>query len=313
MLKSLTWLAGAAVVCVACSSNENGSTPTTGKGNLQVFLVPEETITGGLEPGEDEENIHDGWAVKYTRFLITVGNFRAKSSSGGQTLSDPNLYVLDMINAPTAGYVTLDKKDLAAVRFDKVGEDMPAAATGVKGLPPTTDADVKFMIEKGYSLYFEGEMTKADGQSCTPGKPTECVDAKSVKFKWGFAMGTSFDDCASAQGDTGFAVPQGGTVQVKPTIHGDHWFFSDITEGAEITKRYAQYIADSDLDHNGETTLDELANVKAADAFPATKYRLSGCVGGGVIATAFDYVKCQARTLHDFQGDGECPTRTILK
>ena len=33
----------------------------------------------------------------------------------------------------------------------------------------------------------------------------------------------------------------------------------------------------------------------------------------GPIATAWDYVRSQARTIHDFQGDGECATRTVLK
>jgi len=308
--RSIVWLSLVGAF-VGCSSSEDGGSGATG--NLQVFVVPEETIVSGLEPGDGDENIHDGWKVEYTKFLVTVGNFRAQSTAGKTEFGDSTIYVLDLKNAPAGGYVTLDRKAIAATRFDKVGEDMPAASATAKKLPPTTDGDFKLMVDNGYALYFEATMTKPDGKSCTPGKPAECVDAKTVKLKWGFAMGTSFDDCASAQGDTGFAVPQGGTVQVKPTIHGDHWFFSDITEGAEVTKRLAQYIADADLDHNGETTLDELKSVKATDAFPGDKYKLSGGVGGVPIATAYDYVKTQARTLHDFQGDGECPTRAILK
>jgi hypothetical protein len=297
------------VLLGACSDN-GGSTTT--KGNAEVFVVAEESISGGIEAGAGEENIQDGWSVSYSKFLISIGNFRAKSASQSIAVNDPTVFVLDLKNGPTSGYVIATFKDIDAIRFDKVGSDMPVASAAAKVLPPTTDADKKLMVDGGFSVYIEGTMTKADGKSCTPGKPTECVDAKSIKFKWGFAMGTSFDDCASAQGDTGFAVPKGGTVQVKPTIHGDHWFFSDITEGAEVTKRYAQYIADSDLNHDGETTIDELKMVKAADAFPADKYKLSGGVDGP-IATAWDYVRSQARTIHDFQGDGECPTRAVLK
>lgn len=299
------WLA---LALIGCSSGEGA-----GKGNVQVFIVPEASIASGVEAGDGDENMHDGWTATYSRFLITVGNFRAKSSSSGDAIAGPQVYVLDLKKAPAGGYVTFDKRDLPSVRFDKVGEDMPAAAVGARLLPPTTDADAKLMIDNGYALYVEGEIRKADGQSCSPTKPTDCVAATSIRFKWGFAMGTSFDDCASAQGDTGFAIPQGGTVAVKPTLHGDHWFFTDITQGAEVSKRYAQYIADSDLDRNGETTLEELGRVKAADVFPSDRYKISGCVGGGVIATALDYVKCQARTIHDFQGDGECATRGILK
>lgn len=286
------------VVCAltACSGGDDGPT-TTAKGNAQVFVVPEESITDGLEPGDGDEQIQDGWKVEYTKFLVTIGNFRARSTATGKELRDPTVYVLDLKNAPAAGYVTASFDAIDAVRFDKVGEDMPAAAPGAKALAPTSDADLKLMVDNGYSLYVAGSMTK---------------DAKTITFAWGFAMGTSFDDCASAQGDTGFAVPQGGTVQIKPTIHGDHWFFSDITEGAEVTKRYAQFIADADADGNGEVTIDELKALKAADAFPTDKYKLSGGLDGP-IATAWDYVKAQARTIHDFQGDGECPTRAVLK
>jgi hypothetical protein len=243
---------------------------------------------------------------------VSIGNFRARSSGKSISISDPAVYVLDLKNAPAAGYVIATFRDIDAIRFDKVGSDMPVPPANAKVLAPTTEADKKLMVDGGFSLYVEGSMTKADGQSCTPSKPTECVPATEIKFKWGFAMGTSFEDCKSAQGDTGFAVPNGGTVQVKPTIHGDHWFFATLTEGAEVTKRYAQFIADSDLNHDGETTIDELKQVKAADVFPADKYRLSGGIDGP-IATAWDFVRSQARTINDFQGDGECSTRTVLK
>ena len=143
------------------------------------------------------------------------------------------------------------------------------------------------------------------------GMTTTCVAAPRITFRWGLPAGTSFDDCATEDGFTGFAVPEGGTAQVKPTIHGDHWFFNNITSGAEQTKRLAQYIADCDLDMNGETTRDELKQAKAADVLPSSNYNLSGALTGS-INTAFDYVLAQARTLGDFQGDGECPTRKVL-
>jgi hypothetical protein len=300
-----------AIALLGCGSGSPIS--GTGTGRVQVFVVPESTITEGISAGTGLEDIADGWRVEYSKFLVTVGNFRATSTQAGTTIGDPSLYVLDLRNAPAGGYVFATFEGVSAVRFDKVGEDMPAAKPGVRGIAPTSDADVAMMVAKGYALYFEGTITSDTGKSCTPGKPTECVDAKSIRFKWGFAMGTSFDDCGSAQGDTGFAIPAGGAAQVKPTIHGDHWFFSDITQGAEVTTRYAQYVADCDLDHDGETTLEELSKVKSADVFPAAKYKLSGTVGGAPIPTALDFVKAQARTIHDFQGDGECPTRAILQ
>ncbi|NBO46961.1 MAG: hypothetical protein EBU85_08165, partial [Actinobacteria bacterium] len=80
--------------------------------------------------------------------------------------------------------------------------------------------------------------------------------------------------------------------------------------GAEITERRAQWLADADLDHDGKVDLAELATIKASDLFRAPTYNLSGALVK--VETAADYVEAQARTLGDFQGDGECPTRKVL-
>ena len=106
------------------------------QGNAQVFVVPEASITDGLEPGDGGEQIKDGWRVEYTKFLITIGNFRARSTATGKELRDPTVWVLDLKSAPTSGYVTARFDEIDAVRFDKVGQDMPAAAPGAKALPP---------------------------------------------------------------------------------------------------------------------------------------------------------------------------------
>lgn len=292
----------------AASAGSIGCSDSAGEtGTAQIFVEPEDSIPEGLEPGSGEENIQDGWAVRYDRFLVVIGNIRASRSGGDERLGSSDVFALDLKNAPAGGYVIATFEDAAAVRYDRFGFDLQNAKAGVKTLAPTADADVTMLVDNGWSLYIEGALTKADGESCAPGGDT-CQPATEVAFKWGFAAGTSFDDCATEDGLTGFAVPSGGTAQVKPTIHGDHWFFSNITSGAEITQRYAQYIADSDLDHDGETTLDEMKQVKAADVFPSPKYNLSG----QSISTAYDYVLTQARTLGDFQGDGECPTRAAL-
>jgi hypothetical protein len=150
-------------------------------------------------------------------------------------------------------------------------------------------------VDNNASIYIEGE-----------------IDTGTVKktFKWALPAATSFDDCADENGLAGFAVPSGGSVPIKPTIHGDHWFFNSVTAGVEITKRYAEYIAIAD-DMNatdGETTIDDLKGTWAATAFPSDKYNLAGIA----VNTAYDFVLAQARTLGDFQGEGECPTRKPL-
>jgi hypothetical protein len=301
-MQSSRFIAGllATAVIAACSSSDDGGTSNGGAtGSVQIFVVPEDTISKGLDPGTELENVQDGWTIRYDRYLVTVGNFRAKRTDTGASIGEPSIFVLDLKNAPENGYVVADLKDIAAVRWDKFGFDVANAKAGAKTLAPTAQADVDFMIQNGYSVYYEGFAEKG------PDK---------ITFKWGFVAGTSFDDCATEDGLAGFAVPAGGTVQVKPTIHGDHEYFDNVTQGVEITKRLAEWIKTCDADTNRELTIDELKKCDVAKAMPSPPYDLSAVKdqdGDGKI-TVYDYVNTQMRTFGDYQGDGECPTRAPL-
>lgn len=298
----------ASLVALLCLA---GCGDTSGTGTLQVFATAEDTIPDGLAPGTGNENIRDGWAVAYDKFLLSVGNFRAsRSVSATDKLSEPKSFILDLKALPSDGFVLAKLDRVTAARWDKVGFDLPNASVASQKAAITSQADHDFMVGNGYSVYFEATLTKSDGQSCRPTAPADCVPRTEVKVAWGLKAGTAFDDCAPPMGDAGFAVPTGGTVQVKPTIHGDHWFFSNVTQGAELTDRLAQWIVDCDLDRDGETTLAELERVKASDVFRAPTYNLTGAIIP--INTAHDYLEAQARTLGDYQGEGECPTRRIL-
>ena len=213
---------------------------------------------------------------------------------------DPSIYILDLKAAPTSGYVATELRGVAAVRWDKFGYDVPNARAGAKPLAPTRQADADFMIANGYSIYFEGSAAK---------------DSKTISFQWGFAAGTSFDDCATADGVPGFAVPASGTVQVKPTLHGDHQYFDNVTQGVEITRRLAQWLETCDLDGNADLTLDELRRCDVVKALPQPPYDLSAVRdedGSGKLSV-YDFVLGQMHTFGDYQGDGECPTRAPLR
>ncbi len=286
-----------------------------GTGTVQVFLLPEDTITQGIDPGPDPDNMKDGWAARYSRFLVVVGNVRASSTMDSSArLGDPQTYLIDLIAAGSNG-VTIDTfTGVEAIRFDRFGYDLvpPTADTVVTGAASADD--LAFMLQNGYSIYFEGTLFKADGMSCRPGDPSQCTAEPSVSFRWGLPIATAFDDCGSSDTDLGFAVPSGGTTAIKPTLHGDHIFFNAIPHGTvEPQNRLGQWLADADLDHDGETTLDELRQSRAIDLFPVASYDLSGAPSGIVIATGYDFVNAQLRGIGHFNGDGDCATRTVLK
>lgn len=278
-----------------------GAVPACGgdSGSVQVFVVPEDSITSGIAAGTEPENIHDGWSVSYDRFLATVGGFYATRSDTGDTVEDDRTFVLDLRNAPTSGYVMSELKGLAAARWDVVGYDISGAREGAVVLPPTTAEDAAFMIRNGYAVYLEGKAKRG---------------AASIGFSWGFSGGTSFDHCESPDGIPGFAVPRGGTVQVKPTIHGDHELFDNVTQGVELTQRLAQWMETCDGNRDSNLTLGELQACDVVWALPSPPYDLTGVTDqdrDGRISV-YDFVATQMHTLGDFQGDGECPTRTPI-
>lgn len=296
-LTSRTGLAG--IVAFALAACSNDGIDTSGEGTVQIIVVPEESITEGIEPGPEDENVQDGWQITYDRFLVAVGNFRARRSDNGATLSDPTIYVLDLRNAPASGYVAKELRNVSAVRWDKFGYDVANATADAIALAPTTAADLALLTSKHWSVYFEGRGAKGDDE---------------IHFAWGFTAGTSFDDCATSEGQAGFAVPSSGTVQIKPTLHGDHQFFDNVTQGVEKTARRAEWLKTCDKNGDKELTLDELKGCDPARALPTPPYDLATVRdqdGDGKI-TVYDYVATQMRTFGDYQGDGECPTRAPL-
>ena len=77
----------------------------------------------------------------------------------------------------------------------------------------------------------------------------------------------------------------------------------------------AQWLDTCDLDANHDLTLDELRRCDVVTALPQPPYDLTGVKdedGSGKLSV-YDFVLGQMHTFGDYQGDGECPTRTTLK
>jgi hypothetical protein len=294
-------IALAAPVLAACG---DGGTSSGGSGSVALSIEAEDAIPEGLEPGNGPDDITDGWAVRFEQLLFTAGAVHAASSEQDVELSDSTIQLLDLTAIPATGSTLLEADDADAVRYDDVSFENPVAEASFELGPSVTAEDLDRMVENGWSIYVAGEITKDDGESCTPGSPDDCTPATRVRFAWGGAAGTTYEHCGPEEGDLGFAVTSGGSTGATFTIHGDHWFFNGFPEGEEIIMRRAQWIADVDLDHDGEATREELENTRASDVFPSARYSLAG--SPIPITTAYDFFIAQSHTLGHFQGEGEC-------
>ena len=259
-------------------------------GEVELYVAAGDGVAG-LEPGTKGEtkgeNTVDGWTVNYDRLIVTVGSLDAHALSGGElALGHPAGLVIDL--RQVAAPLLLDSASAWSANFDFLF-GVTGASAASRLVEPATDADYDLMVKGGYSIYMEGTLTDPAGRSCNPDDPTDCIPAPMLTFKWGLAAATTFSDCG------GFTVDPDQTTEVTLTIPGDHWFRSNFRPES-LYPRQAQWVADADLDHNGETTLEELKMIKASLLFtPELDYDLAGAPIP--VNTAHDFLEAQVRTL----------------
>ncbi len=291
-----------------------------GTGSLTVLLEPEDTITDGIEPGTDVENTRDGWTVSYDNFIVAVGNVGLDLTGGGETASDPAVYVVDLTQAPASGLPLWSLTDLTTGRWD-FNYSTPSAS-GAMQHESVTAADFGAMQSGGLTYLIRGTISKPDGTSCPPtslampppgatstgmnAAGDACFANTSISFELAAPAATHFGPC-EIDGVPGVTIG-GGSQTVAATIHGDHLWFNGFPEGDESgTLRLVQYMADSDLNVDGAVTQEELQAIAPSElAEIDSRYQL----GGSPITpldTMWDYVVAQLKTQGHFQGEGECP------
>ncbi len=262
---------------------------TTGTGTVTVSLWGEDYIDrdDGIGPvSMRAAGFEDGWTVRFAKFLVSVGDVTVAASDGtqGGAVTGLRVYNLKGTNGP------LRIGQIASVpsrRMDRVSYRVaPATAGAMAG--NASAADVTAMIAGGYSLWVEGVATK-------PGR------ANSVTFRWGFTHAVDYSQC-ELEGAFGVAVPTGGTVDAQITVHGDHFFYDRIGDGAKL--RFDD-IAAADANADNEVTLAELAAVDLT-RLPRDRYDPSGAPG---VNTLRDFMSVLATTTGHYNGEGECQVR----
>lgn len=276
--------AGLGLLLTAC-----GDEASSGSGRLQVIVAAEETIVEGLEPGDGDENIVDGWSVAFDKFLLSVGVFEAAQSGGGERLSESAVTVLDLTKLPSSGFTLADFTDVSATRYDRVSFGTPLPTSDAHRDSRVDESDFEAMVDGGYSHWVEGSATKGD---------------VTKAFSWGISAPTAYSECGPEEGALGVVVPRGGTAQAELTMHGDHFFFDAFPEGVEHVSRRANWLVVADRDDDGTITLAELEESSAEELFSSDEYSLSGSIVP--VENGLDWITAQAHTLGHFQGEGEC-------
>ncbi|MDY7230315.1 hypothetical protein [Hyalangium rubrum] len=267
------WMKAAALLgLTACSS---------GTGDVVFTTYGEDFIEKEMPATEFE----DGWSVRYTKFLVVLGELKVANHENEVAASSTSAKVYDVHRAGPVEVVRFT--GLAAEDWDEVSYAIAPSAEATAG--NASEEDVARMKTGGFSVYVEGTGTKGS-------------DTK--RFAWGFTHNTLYEHCESPDIGEGVTVPSGGEEVVQLTMHGDHLFFDDL-QSPEAKMRF-DAIAQADglgiAGPDGEVTLQELATVDLT-TLPRGTY---GTGGASNVRNLRDFVSSLVRTVGHYRGEGEC-------
>lgn len=310
---------GVADSTVDSSSPDSSTLPL---GDLTVVLEAEDTITEGIGTEGGDEIILDGWSVAFDRYIVAIGDVDVHLATDESIEAEASdVFVVDLTDVPESGLPLWSLDGLQAGRW-QFNYSTPGAGDGSTRHESVTQADYDAMVAADWTYLISATMSNASGQSCPPAtlavpgdatpngnvnsRDEACYDAPEITFTWGVTAETVFGPCEIDE-MPGFAIPEGGSQTVAATIHGDHIFFNGFPEGEEGgTERYAQWVADSDLNLDGEVTREELEQIAPSDlAEIDERYALGG--SPIPLTEMWDYLTGQLKTQGHFQGEGECP------
>jgi hypothetical protein len=272
---------GATAVVCALGLSAVGCEDGTGKGSVTFTSWGEEYIEQEIPAAEFE----DGYSVKYSKFLISIGNIRIADDAGAVAAEDTTFYLFDHTEAGVKDVVKFEDLDEGSYTLVSY-ETSPSPDGAFTKVGKVTDADVQLMAMNNYHAYVEGTLTDPMGATKT--------------FKWGFSVPTLLDECEGERDGKltpGVVVTDGGDDAVELTIHGDHFFYDDLQSASAVVRGEAIFLADANMD--GAVELSELD----ATPLPAIHY---GTGGASDVNDLGAFVRFLSRTLGHYRGEGEC-------
>ena len=304
----------------ACAEDDDGQ----GSGSLGISLDAEDTIIDGIPAGEDVEDILDGWRVDFARYIAAIGPITiTRITDQDVERVAPETYVVDLAALDAQGLPLWTLDDLSASEWQLSFETPGAADAEPMRHDSVNEADFEALVDDNATYLIEGTLSKNDGVSCPPESLAEpgdasaigmnnggdpCYENPSVSFTLLAAAETVYGPC-EADGMEGFSVTEGGTTNVALTIHGDHVFFNGFPQGDEGgIMRLAQWLADCDLDLDGEVTRAELERIAPSD-LAELDHRYDLTIPFDELDPVEDmwtYIRAQLKTQGHFQGEGEC-------
>lgn len=275
-----------------CGSSSTGG---AGEGNLSVVLAAEETIPEGLQAGDGDEDIRDGFDVRFSRYIVVIGNVAMSQVDGANPQSSSVIAVADFTSLPSTQPELTAFDGIATGQYTSFGFETPAPDSQPLNINSVPEEDVDAMLANGWSYIIEGTITQVS-------------DAATKNFLIEAAVPTVYSDCALEDLEPGVNVSSNSSVDI--TLHGDHIFFNGFPDEEGNVQRLAQWLWDiEDTDSNGVLTrIDFEAATDVGSLFPSPPGGAYELTGGPIvpITNAWDFIRAQLGTQGHIFGEGEC-------
>jgi hypothetical protein len=279
-------------LAAGCGDDDGGDNGGGGDGNLTVVLGAEETIPEGLESGDCDECILDGYSVSFSKYIVAVGFVDMNQVGGANPQSSSDVGVAEFITVNQDELTVFN--NIATGQYTEFGYETPIPEAGVTNINEVAQADIDDMVENRWSYIIEGTLTQVS-------------DDATIDFEIKANAAAVYTDCAlETEPEPGVPVESNSTAEV--TIHGDHVFFNGFPEDETQIQRLAAWMwqVGQERDTDGVITQEDFeAAINVDELFPADTYTLTGSPVSP-INNAWDFVRAQLGTQGHIFGEGEC-------
>ena len=187
----------------------------------------------------------DGWAVRFSKYLVSVGDLRLATADDVDAFASPDVFVADLhLGDP----IIFLQEGLTARRWERFGFRVLPPPPTAKAVGQVAAEDLARMQQEGFNYWIEGTAEKS---------------GRSVSFAWGLANPTRATNCTNGLDNTeGVVVRNNTTTDVEITFHLDHLFWD--TLGTEVANLRFDAIAATANDA-GKVAFDVLATQALSD------------------------------------------------
>ena len=275
-----------------CGSSSTGG---SGNGNLSVVIGAEDTIPAGLNAGDGPEDIGDGFEIRFSRYIVAVGQVAMNQVGGSNPQESSVVAVADFTSLPSTQPELTAFSGIPTGQYTSFGFETPPPLADVGNINSVAQEDIDAMVANGWSYIIEGTITQVS-------------DDASKSFLIEADVPTVYSDCAVDGLQPGVNVAANSTADI--TIHGDHIFFNGFPEEEGDVQRLASWLWSIE-DTDGDEVLsrpDFEAATDIGSLFPVPPGGAYELTGGPIspIRNAWDFVRAQLGTQGHIRGEGEC-------